>query len=50
MMMQVCEGLAVAHAHGIVHRDIKPGNLFVLKRRRASRSSTSASRGSPIPA
>jgi serine/threonine-protein kinase len=31
MMMQVCEGLAVAHAHGIVHRDIKPGNLFVLK-------------------
>jgi eukaryotic-like serine/threonine-protein kinase len=31
MMMQVCEGLAVAHTHGIVHRDIKPGNLFVLK-------------------
>ena len=31
MMMQVCEGLAVAHAHGIVHRDIKPGNMFVLK-------------------
>jgi eukaryotic-like serine/threonine-protein kinase len=31
MMMQICEGLAVAHAHGIVHRDIKPGNLFVLK-------------------
>jgi serine/threonine protein kinase len=31
MMMQICEGLAVAHAHGIVHRDIKPGNLFVMK-------------------
>ena len=31
LMMQVCEGLAVAHAHGIVHRDIKPGNLFVLQ-------------------
>jgi serine/threonine protein kinase len=31
LMMQVCEGLAVAHAHAIVHRDIKPGNLFVLR-------------------
>ena len=31
LMMQMCEGLAVAHAHGIVHRDIKPGNLFVMK-------------------
>jgi serine/threonine protein kinase len=29
LMMQMCEGLAVAHAHGIFHRDIKPGNLFV---------------------
>ncbi len=31
LMMQMCEGLAVAHAHGIVHRDIKPGNLFIMK-------------------
>ena len=29
MMMRVCEGLAYAHAHGIVHRDVKPANLFV---------------------
>jgi eukaryotic-like serine/threonine-protein kinase len=28
-MAQMCEGLAVAHVHGIVHRDIKPGNIFV---------------------
>src|SRR5262249_12982724 len=29
LMIQVSEGLAVAHAAGVYHRDIKPGNLFV---------------------
>jgi serine/threonine-protein kinase len=28
-MIEVCSGLAVAHANGIVHRDVKPGNLFI---------------------
>jgi serine/threonine-protein kinase len=29
---QMCEGVAEAHAKGIVHRDIKPENLFVTPR------------------
>ena len=29
LMVQACEGLAVAHARGICHRDVKPANLFV---------------------
>ncbi len=29
LMIQICEGLQAAHAHGIFHRDIKPGNLLV---------------------
>ena len=31
ILAQVCEGLAHAHRHGIIHRDIKPTNVMVQR-------------------
>src|SRR6185503_13578274 len=31
IMRQVASTLGVAHAHGVVHRDLKPGNIFLVR-------------------
>jgi tRNA A-37 threonylcarbamoyl transferase component Bud32 len=32
LLSQVCEALEEAHANGLIHRDLKPGNIFAARR------------------
>ena len=41
LVLQMCDGLAAAHAEGVVHRDFKSSNVLLVQRRGTSAESSS---------
>lgn len=32
ILLQLCDGIGDAHRHGVIHRDVKPENIFIIDR------------------
>src|SRR5260370_8740138 len=48
--IEICEGLERAHRHGVVHRDLKPGNIMLTKTGAKLMDFALAKLAAPIPA
>lgn len=45
LLSSICEGLAVVHAHGVIHGDLKPSNVFLVEEQPGARAAAATEHG-----